>query len=665
MRKIKQTNLHLYDSASRLEWLETNGIGGYASGTVSGSNTRRYHGLLVAAENPPVGRMVVLSKLDETVTIGSRKYHLSSNQYPGEVYPQGFQHVKGFARGVFPEFTYQAGEIEVRKTIVAVQGENTVLIVYEVLAASKKFKMELLPLYSCRDFHSISTANADIDPGYSFRKGVFSTRNYPTAPPLYISVPGSSFYERQDWYRNFEYLEEMYRGLDFREDLYTHGRFEVMLKKGDVLPVIVSTENPEQKDALKLLAVEKKRREALLRGLKWTDTLKDLAFSADQFIVRRGSSSTVLAGYHWFADWGRDTMIALPGLCLATGRFKEARDILRQFADHVSEGMVPNRFPDYGEAPEYNTIDATLWFLVANYKYHQYAADTKFIREVLPVLEDIVSWHDRGTRYNIKVDPDDGLLQGGHEGVQLTWMDAKVGDWVVTPRMGKPVEVNALWYNALCIMAYLNKACGKQTAADSYTTRSKVVQQSFNEKFWDETEGKLYDYVDGGYQNEELRPNQVFALSLPFKLLSKERARRVLAGITEHLLTIRGLRSLAPHHRDYRPIYGGNIWERDAAYHQGTVWSFLLGPYIDALILVKGATGRKEAVKLLDQFFENIDEAGVGTISEVFDGQFPHEPKGCMSQAWGVAEIIRVSVEHGLFTLPAQAVKKKVTPAPH
>lgn len=662
MRKIKQTNLHLYDLASKLEWLDTNGIGGYASGTVSGANTRRYHGLLVASQTPPVGRRVVLSKMDETVSIGNRKYHLGSNQYPGEVHPQGFQHVKGFTRGMYPVFTYQAGEIELSKTIVAIHGENTVLVIYEVLAAPKKFKLELQPLYSCRDFHSISYANREINPSYTFQKGLFNTTNYAGCPSLYINVPGASFVEKKDWYLNFEYLEEMYRGLDFREDLYTHGKFELSLKKGDKLPIIISTENPTGKDPMKLLAKEKKRREGLLKGLKWNSTLKDLAFSADQFIVKRGHLNTVLAGYHWFADWGRDTMISLPGLCLATGRFTEARDILQEFAENVSEGMIPNRFSDYNETLEYNTIDATLWFFVALHKYNQYTADDKFIAGLMPVLEDIIAWHEKGTRYNIRVDSEDGLLQGGHDGVQLTWMDAKVGDWVVTPRMGKPVEVNALWYNTLCIMEQFMKAQGRSSDAAVYSRKAKVVAKSFNEKFWDETEGRLFDYIDGAYRNEELRPNQIFALSLPFKLLSKERAKKVLGSVTEHLLTIRGLRSLAAHHRDYRPTYGGNIWERDGAYHQGTVWSFLLGPYVDALIHVKGATGKKEATELLEQFFENLDEAGVGTISEIFDGQFPHEPKGCVAQAWGVAEVLRVSVEYGLFN-PIAAKEKAVVMA--
>ena len=375
--------------------------------------------------------------------------------------------------------------------------------------------------------------------------------------------------------------------------------------------------------------------------------------AADQFIVKRGDLNTIIAGYHWFADWGRDTMIALPGLCLTVGRVKEAKQILKQFAESVSEGMLPNRFPDYGEAPEYNTIDATLWFFHAIHEYYKSTEDKTFLKSIFSVLQEIIAWHYKGTRYNIKVDPDDELLGGGSEGVQLTWMDAKVGNWVVTPRRGKPVEINALWYNALCCMEVFAETLGQSEEAAQYKTKAARVLKSFNEKFWNEKQKCLYDYIDGNIKNEDLRPNQIYALSLSFPLLSGDRAKKVLQTITDNLLTSRGLRSLAGFHKEYRPAYGGDIWMRDGCYHQGTVWSFLLGPYVDALFYVKGEKGRAEALRLVKRFFDHLDEAGVGTVSEIFDADPPHTPRGCIAQAWGVGEVLRVILKYNILERPA------------
>ncbi|MFM9986713.1 MAG: glycogen debranching enzyme N-terminal domain-containing protein, partial [Flavobacteriales bacterium] len=414
--QFDQSTLNNFETARSLEWLETNGIGGYASGTVAGAHTRRYHGLLVAAMHPPVGRTVVVSKLDETIMIGEERFELSSNQYSGAVHPEGFKHLTKFERNLFPEFYYKAGTIELKKTIAAIHGENTIVIVYEVLNAEQKFIFELLPLYACRDFHSTSHANDSINQSYLFQDGLFRTVNYQGCPEVVISVPGSEFRESKGWYYNFEYAIEQYRGLDFKEDLYTHGKFVVELKKGSKLEIIISTEDTAGKDALQLLEKERKRREVVVKAFSGSDELKQLAFAADQFIVKRGELKTVIAGYHWFSDWGRDTMISLPGLCLTTGRFEDAKNILKAFANSVSEGMLPNRFPDQGEAPEYNTFDATLWFFQAIYKYHQYTKDSDFVKSILPILQDIIDWHYKGTRYNIHVDPSDELLYGGQDG---------------------------------------------------------------------------------------------------------------------------------------------------------------------------------------------------------------------------------------------------------
>lgn len=647
---MNSAKLNDFASSRSLEWLETNGMGGYASGTVSGAHTRRYHGLLVAAVHPPVGRTVVVSKLDEAIVLGEERFELSSNQYPGAVHPEGFKHLTKFEQDLFPTFYYQAGGVELKKTIAAVHGENTTLVIYEVLSAKKDFVLELLPLYACRDFHSTAHANDSIHQQYLFQDGLFRTVNYQGCPEILISVPGSEFQESKGWYYNFEYAIEQYRGLDYKEDLYTHGKFIVELKKRGQLGIIISTDEGTGKDALLLFDKEKKRREAVVKAFSGNDELKRLAFAADQFIVKRGELKTVIAGYHWFADWGRDTMISLPGLCLTTGRFKDAKNILKAFANSVSEGMLPNRFPDQGEAPEYNTFDATLWFFHATYKYYEYTKDKAFILSVLPVLQDIIDWHYKGTRYNIHVDTSDELLYGGQDGVQLTWMDAKVGDWVVTPRKGKPVEINALWYNALSIMDFLLLEQGNKVEADKYKLKARAVANSFNAKFWSEENGYLYDCIDGDFKDASIRPNQIYAVSLPFPLLAKEKATKVFQVVKDNLLTPKGLRSLASSHPDYKPVYGGDPWHRDGAYHQGTVWSFLLGAYVDALMHVTNGKGKNEATEILKTFFNHLNEVGVGTVSEIFDADPPHTPRGCMAQAWGVGEILRVAIEHELIS---------------
>jgi predicted glycogen debranching enzyme len=642
-------NFNDFNKASSLEWLETNGLGGYASGTISGAHTRRYHGLLVAAMHPPVGRMVVVSKLEETIVLENDRFELGANQYPGAVHPAGFAYLQSFTRNLFPEFRYQVRGIELKKTIAAIQGENTTVVLYEVLDAPTAFNLEFLPLYSCRDFHSLAHENDSMNRYYLFDDGIFKAKNYEGCPEFFISIPGASFEFKPDWYRNFEYAVEQYRGLDFREDLFTHGRFSLTLKKGDKLGIIISTEDAQGREAFAMFAREQERRESITKPFRWRDGLARLALAADQFTVKRGELKTIIAGYHWFSDWGRDSMIALPGLCLATGRFEDAKNILKAFAESVSKGMLPNRFPDYGETPEYNTIDATLWFFHALYKYYQYTNDIQFIKLMLPVLEDSIAWHYKGTRYGIQVDATDELLYGGEEGVQLTWMDAKVGDWVVTPRKGKAVEINALWYNALSILNVFFMETGDTKAAKPYLEKSEKVKESFNQKFWNDSQNCLFDFLDGEVRNDDLRPNQLLAISLPFSMLSPERAIKILDTVSNYLLTSRGLRSLSQSHKNYKPYYGGDPWQRDSSYHQGTVWSFLLGPFVDSLIRVKGNKGKAEAAHIIRKFMEHLDEVGVGTVSEIFDAEPPHAPRGCIAQAWSVAEVLRVAVEHDLF----------------
>jgi predicted glycogen debranching enzyme len=639
-----------FEEAVQREWLETNGLGGYASSTLAGAHTRRYHGLLVAATQPPVGRQVLLSKLDETLQIKGERYELGSNQYPGLVHPQGYTHLVHFSRDLFPEFIYEAGGVILRKTVAAVHGENTTLLTYEVLFAEQAFTLELLPLIAGRDFHSLTHANPGIQVGFAFDGGVFQTKPYPDSPNLFISVPGATFRAEPNWYYHFEYAIERYRGQDFQEDLFTPGKFSLELHEGDTVGIIISTEPPFHRNAFALLDKERRRRESLLEGPKGQKGLpKILTLAADQFVVKRGEDlKTIIAGYHWFSDWGRDTMIALPGLCLVTGRFDDARRILLAFAQSVSRGMLPNRFPDSGETPEYNTVDATLWFFIAIQQYRRYTNDDAFIRSALmPVLKDILDWHFRGTRYGIQA-TEDGLLYAGEAGQQLTWMDARIGNWVVTPRQGKAVEVNALWYNALRIYAEFLRAYGQGELSLQVTLKAEQVKEEFNRQFWNEEKGCLYDYLSNDHRNDSIRPNQLFAISLPFALIQGEKARKVLQTVEEHLYTPVGLRSLSPQHVDYRPVYGGDGYSRDSAYHQGTVWSWLLGPYVEAILKVRGRSGRKQAREVLKKFEYHLLEGGVGSVSEIFDALAPHTPRGCAAQAWSVGEILRVALEHQL-----------------
>ncbi len=645
-----------FERATRLEWLEANGLGGYAGSTACGANTRRYHGLLVAALHPPVGRVVLLSKLDERLGAGGTWTDLATNQFPGAIHPRGFELLVAFERDLFPSFELAAGGARLRKTVAAIHGENTTVIVYEVLAAggmvapglvapgdasAGEVELELRPFVTQRDYHSLGHAGGPHE--VRFEDGILAL------PSLFLSAPGATFQAAPDWWYRFEYAVEKERGLDAEEDLFTPGTMLRKLSPGERFAVIASTDDPRGRDGLVLFDAERRRREALVRGVEGA-MIRTLTLAADQFIVRRGTDNrTVIAGYHWFTDWGRDTMIALPGLCLTTGRFDDARRILTAFAESVSEGMLPNRFPDGGEAPEYNTVDATLWFFVAAQKYLDYTGDEAFVQEhLLPVLRDVVAWHERGTRHGIHVD-EDGLLMAGNAGDQLTWMDAKVGDWVVTPRDGKPVEINALWYNALLILADFERRWGTEVEMRRLLVAAARVRIRFQKLFWNEHTDALYDVVR--YRNDHtesdaaIRPNQLFAISLPHPILESPYAERVLATVGRELLTPRGLRSLAPDDPRFIGTYAGGPRERDGAYHQGTVWSWLLGPYLTALVRIRGEAGIAEGRRILADFEPHLAEACAGSISEIFDGNPPHTPRGCIAQAWSVGELLRAAAE--------------------
>ncbi|MEA2274290.1 MAG: hypothetical protein QOI98_2998, partial [Solirubrobacteraceae bacterium] len=553
-----------WEESSRLEWLETNGLGGWASATVAGANTRRYHGLLVAATRPPVGRIVLLSKLDERVTVDGASFELSSNQYPGAIHPRGFEQLVSFQRDLFPVFEYVAGAARIRKTIAAIHRENTTVIIYE---SSHDVTLELRPFIAARDYHSLASANDFIRRDARFDDGVFSLQPYDGMPTLFISAPRATFNSTPDWYRRFEYPIEQQRGLDAHEDLFTPGTLTLSLAAGVSIAIIASTDDPRGRDGLALVEAERARRETVIEATALHGRLgRRLALAADQFIVRRGvDRKTIIAGYHWFTDWGRDAMISLPGLCLVTGRFDDARKILLAFAESVSEGMLPNCFPDSGESPEYNTVDATLWFFVAAQKYFDYTRDEAFARDsLLPVLRDILAWHERGTRHGIRVDTD-GLLRAGDANAQLTWMDARIGDVPITPRHGKPVEINALWFNALKILSSFEQRWGNGSAA--LIERTERVRVRFVELF--RVGDYLCDVVDRAIRDTSVRPNQIFAISLPHPLIDGELAASVLAIVEAKLLTPFGLRSLAPDDPRFVATYSGGPADRDRVYHQG------------------------------------------------------------------------------------------------
>jgi predicted glycogen debranching enzyme len=653
------------DRALRLEWLETNGLGGYASSTIVGLNTRRYHGLLVAATKPPVGRMVLLSKLEETLVVDGRPYDLSANRYPGVVHPQGFRRLQRFRLDPFPIATYEVDGVEIEKSVFMIQGENSVVVQYELKSVATPRSVELLirPLIAFRDYHSLTHANPSLNPSVDAKPGIARISPYPELPALYLAHNAEQFQAAGDWYRDFEYDAERERGLDFHEDLFNPGVLWLNLAASGPAVVIASTEQSEAARAVEYRKKEISRRSALAAKSPIPDDFaRTLSASADQYIVSRGELQTVIAGYHWFGDWGRDTMIGLPGLTLVTGKFETARNILREFARLVNRGMLPNRFPDAGDSPEYNTVDATLWFFEATRAYLAYTGDLDFVRnELYSVFVNIISWHVRGTRYGIKVDAS-GLLNSGEPGVQLTWMDAKVGDWVVTPRRGKPVEIQALWYNALRIMESLAHAFDDAAAQNLYGTMATLAQWSFSRLFWNEKAGCLYDLIDeSGTPDASMRPNQIFAVSLPHTMLPDDKARSVVAKVQEFLLTPYGLRSLAAGDPAYHGSYSGDQRSRDGAYHQGTVWGWLFGPFLTAYLKVHRSSpaARDQAIEWLARMRDHLSDAGLGHISEIFEGDAPHRPVGCIAQAWSVAEILRAYVEDVRGLSPQAATNKR------
>ena len=638
-------------TADRREWLCTNGLGGFASGTVAGGLARRYHGLLVAALQPPLGRTLVVAKLEESVDDGGQTYALSTNHWiDGTVAPQGFRDLERFRLdGTTPVWTYACADALLEKRVWMEPGANTTYVRYRVVRAAGPLALTVRALVNYRDYHA-TTRGEGWHMDVAVVTGGLRVVAFAGAQPVSILVPGAEARAEHTWYRGFALARERERGLDAEDDHLHAGTLRARLRPGDALTVVLSTEPAPSTDGEAAWARRAAHEADLLARCTagWPGAaqapawIRHLVLASDQFVARRPlpdepEGMTVIAGYPWFGDWGRDTMIALPGLALTTGRPELAVRVLRTFARFVDRGMLPNRFPDGRDAPEYNTVDATLWWIEAIRATHAATGDVGLLKELWPALESVVEWHRRGTRHGIAEDPADGLLRAGEPGVQLTWMDARVGDWVVTPRIGKPVEINALWYNALCAMAGFARAL--ERPSEPSDAAAERVRRSFA-RFWCEAAGHCFDVVDGPDGDDAaLRPNQIFAVSLPESPLAPEQQRRVVDACARHLLTSYGLRSLAPGHPAYCASCTGAPLARDGAYHQGTVWGWLLGPFALAHARVHG--DRAAARALLEPMRHHLDDYGVGSIAEIFDGEAPFVPRGCPAQAWSVAETLR------------------------
>ena len=618
------------------EWLETDGLGGFASGTVPGIRTRRYHALLLAATRPPTGRVLLVNGCDATIDAGGRTSALSSQRYvPGVVSPDGAERLARFAPDPWPRWTWTLADgLDVEHELFVPHERQMVVLRWRLVTPRPDVHLVVRPFLSGRDPHALHHENPAFRFDAATTAATVEWAPYPGVPAVTARHNGAYVHEPQ-WYRQFLYVEERARGLDYVEDLAAPGTFRFDLSTGDavLLLAVAGQLPPDGADALAhwFAAAETARR---------STATSRLARAADAYVVRRGRGKTIVAGYPWFTDWGRDTFIALRGLCLTTGRLADARAILLQWAGMVSEGMLPNYLPEHAQTPEYNTVDAALWYVVAVHDYLD-AAGMADAPALHAAVEAILDGYTRGTRHGIRADRD-GLLAAGEAGVQLTWMDARVGGREVTPRIGKPVEVQALWLNALSFAS---------TFASRWTEPFVRGVASFRERFWNAAAGALYDVVDvdhrAGTVDPTFRPNQILAVGgLPLVLLDPVRAQQVTDAVEARLVTPMGLRSLAADAPGYRPRYEGGLAERDGAYHQGTVWPWLMGPFIDAWVRTRGGTPhvRMEAHRrFLDPLLRQLDAAGLNHLPEIADGDPPHTPRGCPFQAWSVGEALRAT----------------------
>lgn len=641
------------------EWLVTNGFGSFASGSISGANTRRYHGLLTAALDPPTTRTLLLSRIDEHV--GGE--NISTNLWtPDVVNPRGYEKISAFSIYPCPYWVYELKSGYLLKMVFMLPGKQEVYLAYgweSKPGEQEEQTVDLHMIANFRDYHAATQGNRDWQFQQEQNGNSVCIRAYDGAQELHLNFPEGNWRKDPSWYDGYFYPRELERGLSDREDAFHAGVLELKLKSGSTFLMTAGLEPsqavPSLRDALAQLVAY---REELLEAAGYPDhpAVKRLVLAADKFIVQRHStdSHSIIAGYHWFADWGRDAMISLPGLTLATGRPDVARSILGTFQSYLSEGMLPNNFPDRGQSPGYNSMDSALWWAWSLKKYLLASRDGEFVTDALPAMEDVAQHYLNGTRYNIKVDPSDGLVSGGADGVQLTWMDAKCDGLVVTPRRGKAVEINALWYFFLRTISLFRASLGEDTS--EYDELAELTREGF-QAFWNEDKRCLCDVInEDGTRDESVRPNQLLAISLMPNLLSDEQNESVLSVVEAELLTPLGLRSLSPKDANYRPKYGtgkrsSGQYDRDMTYHQGTVWAWLLGPWIDARMNLYGRESEDNVRFINAQLtlllhHHLLFEAGLGSVSEIFDGDAPHKAQGCIAQAWSVAELLRVYSEY-------------------
>lgn len=633
-------------ASTRLEWLETNGIGGYASSTICLANTRRYHGLLVAALQPPGKRILLLAKLEESLIVGQERYELSANRYHETVHPEGHKHLDGFRLDPFPIFTYRVPGALLEKSLLLVRGENTLIVFYRLTGYRPAF-LEVRPLIAFRPFHDLSLENDRISHAVEDSGGVLRIDPVAGLPPLFFAH-GGSFRPDGYWYRGFEYVEEAYRGYDFREDLFSHGTWTRLLEPGCEVALVASTADPRAIDPFAVRARETERRERTISAVGVGETGRALALAADQIIVRRRSgTSSLVVGYPWFPEAGREAAIALPGLAIATGRFAEAREVVLNLLAHAEKSLLPVAFNEDGDGgpSSHDGADTSLWLFVAVHEYLKATGDDAFVRkEIAATLLDMLRAHIEGIPLGIAMAPD-GLLTAASPGVPLTWMNARVNSWVATERAGKPVELEALWINALRIGAEVARIADRPTEASEFERLAERGRAAFEKEFWDPRLGYLRDAAGEG-PDVSLRPNQVIALGLPHPVLGDDETRRVLRIVREKLWATCGLRTLASADPRYRGRYVGDTWLREGAYHQGTVWPWLLGPYVRAVARVDGRRAARIAARPSLEFLrDHLAQAGIGTVSEICDGDPPHTPRGGIASSLSIAEFIRIVKE--------------------
>lgn len=651
MYRFASTDL-IPPAGKQKEWLLTNGIGGFAGSTISGINTRRYHGLLIAALKPPVDRRLMLAKLEEEVIVDDQGYKLFSSETVGGFSGYGFNYLVEFRRFPFPTYVYEIEDCTLEKEIMLVSGQNTVLVRYRLMnQGERRVRLNIFPLITSRDYHWITRRNDWPFKILEDKVSSVTVEPFPGAPLLHIGSDQAHCEKAGFWYFDIVYETEIIRGLDAVEDLYCPICLVAEASQSREFWIWASTEQTEMSTSgvQQYREQEISRNEGLIQHLPAESTsLKLLSLAADSFLVKRSDLEglTVIAGYPWFADWGRDAMISLPGLTLTSGRFEDFRQVMKTFLTFEKDGLIPNLFPDNPGPPAYNTADAALWAFWCLYKYYQYTGDLSFLEEQYPVLLRILEHHIKGTINGIRM-TGDGLITQGEYSKALTWMDARIGDEVITPRRGKPVEINSLWCFALYFTSFLASSFSDSRQAQWYRDLATKSRNSFQKEFWFPNGGYLYDLVSDEIQDESIRCNQIIALSLPVRLLTAEQERKVLRTVWRHLYTGYGLRTLSPASEEYRGRCIGNQRQRDKAYHQGTVWVWPWGHFIAALNRIyREHPGTNRLIRgLVSPLVAHLNEECIGTVSEIFDGDPPHLPRGCFAQAWSVAELQRVIYE--------------------